>query len=465
MTKFKMTKILIALGIVQGCGTAISRVNSTLSHGADSVADDRQIQVDLTVAYSLKPIDFLIVEENGYALNQDPFGTRLALAHSTFAARVYESSLDFHLAVLDANYQPPTEETDPNADPERILASANPLASMLRFNVVEPSAKTPPPVGEASFLDSNTPQLVSLINARLSLTAARNSKSLRPFAAVRHALVNAATIGNPDNKFLRKGAFLALMFVASSDEKDEQLSAPDMQVFLDTTVGAANWSVSLIAPDATGCIRDDAGHRTTSEKYVKRNAMLNLVKQSGGRFLSICSASYNAFFSDYATTAGGNDFFNVNLSAPALWTSIKMSSHGRPLTGWQYLPGQSVLKAPTFIVNGTPINLTFEKDLGDKPNPITPFGHDILQEHQLSPAEIAFTKTVNPVLQANCNACHGAGGPQTQYVDKYAALIVHKADIIDRINRPTGDAQKMPKGGALSAADIATIVNFLNSSN
>lgn len=74
------------------------------------------------------------------------------------------------------------------------------------------------------------------------------------------------------------------------------------------------------------------------------------------------------------------------------------------------------------------------------------------------PVTVKFIQDIKPIIDNNCTVCHspnGASGffPLTDYT------LVKNAvdDILDRIQRPAGDPQKMPQGGSLSPTQIELI--------
>ncbi|MCJ7933393.1 MAG: hypothetical protein MUW56_07065 [Chryseobacterium sp.] len=71
---------------------------------------------------------------------------------------------------------------------------------------------------------------------------------------------------------------------------------------------------------------------------------------------------------------------------------------------------------------------------------------------------VKYTADVKPIMDNNCIGCHSAGSfkPLTTY-DQVKANI---DGIIDRIQRPNGDPEKMPKGGSISAAQINIFIKW-----
>lgn len=73
-------------------------------------------------------------------------------------------------------------------------------------------------------------------------------------------------------------------------------------------------------------------------------------------------------------------------------------------------------------------------------------------------ATVKYTANIKPIMDANCLSCHDATSfkPLTNYSQVKANI----DQIIDRIQRPNGDPQKMPQGSSLSQIQISTIVKW-----
>lgn len=71
---------------------------------------------------------------------------------------------------------------------------------------------------------------------------------------------------------------------------------------------------------------------------------------------------------------------------------------------------------------------------------------------------VKYTSDVKPIIEANCIACHSAGGSAAyQPLKSYDQVKMQIDNILDRIQRPNGDPQKMPQGSALSQPNIEII--------
>lgn len=71
---------------------------------------------------------------------------------------------------------------------------------------------------------------------------------------------------------------------------------------------------------------------------------------------------------------------------------------------------------------------------------------------------VKYTADIKPIMDNSCVGCHAAGSykPLTTYDQ-----VKNNIDgIIDRIQRPNGDPEKMPKGGSLSATQINMFIKW-----
>ncbi|MPS65788.1 MAG: hypothetical protein E2589_12970 [Chryseobacterium sp.] len=75
--------------------------------------------------------------------------------------------------------------------------------------------------------------------------------------------------------------------------------------------------------------------------------------------------------------------------------------------------------------------------------------------------KVTYNKDVKPLIDANCIVCHSAGGAASfQPWTSYTQVKNHIDNILDRIQRPVGDPQKMPQGGALSPSQINIFIKW-----
>lgn len=74
---------------------------------------------------------------------------------------------------------------------------------------------------------------------------------------------------------------------------------------------------------------------------------------------------------------------------------------------------------------------------------------------------VTYNKDVKPIIDTNCISCHAAGGSASfQPWTSYNQVKNNIDNIINRINRPIGDPQKMPQGGSLSPSQIEIITKW-----
>ncbi|MBH1960046.1 MAG: cytochrome c [Flavobacteriia bacterium] len=89
--------------------------------------------------------------------------------------------------------------------------------------------------------------------------------------------------------------------------------------------------------------------------------------------------------------------------------------------------------------------------------------YDDISEKVSLPATVAYTNDIKPLIATNCTVCHSPGGasgffPLTDYT-----LVKNAIDnILDRVQRPNGDPQKMPQGGSLSPSNIDLLKKWKN---
>ncbi|WBV61847.1 hypothetical protein PFY12_06910 [Chryseobacterium camelliae] len=77
------------------------------------------------------------------------------------------------------------------------------------------------------------------------------------------------------------------------------------------------------------------------------------------------------------------------------------------------------------------------------------------------PEKVTYAKDVKPLVDANCIVCHSPGGAASfQPWTSYTQVKTHIDNILDRIQRPVGDPQKMPQGGALSSSQINIFIKW-----
>ena len=74
---------------------------------------------------------------------------------------------------------------------------------------------------------------------------------------------------------------------------------------------------------------------------------------------------------------------------------------------------------------------------------------------------VRYEAEIKPIINANCISCHSAGGSASfQPLTSYNQVKNNIDNILDRIQRPNGDPQKMPQGGSLSASQINLFIKW-----
>lgn len=75
--------------------------------------------------------------------------------------------------------------------------------------------------------------------------------------------------------------------------------------------------------------------------------------------------------------------------------------------------------------------------------------------------KVTYAKDVKPIVDANCIVCHSAGGAAAyQPWTNYTQVKNNIDNILTRIQKPIGDPEKMPQGGALSPSQINIFIQW-----
>lgn len=87
--------------------------------------------------------------------------------------------------------------------------------------------------------------------------------------------------------------------------------------------------------------------------------------------------------------------------------------------------------------------------------------YDEISEQIPPPQMVTYNKDVKPIIDQNCIMCHAPGGAASfQPWTSYTQVKNNIDKILDRIQRPVGDPQKMPQGGALSQSQIDVFIQW-----
>jgi hypothetical protein len=80
--------------------------------------------------------------------------------------------------------------------------------------------------------------------------------------------------------------------------------------------------------------------------------------------------------------------------------------------------------------------------------------------------ETYYTENVAPILESNCTGCHSGPTPTAGLsLDSYSNVraAIKTGDVLDRVNRNSGDGGFMPNGGTkLSDANLEILQTFFD---
>ncbi|MGU3375337.1 hypothetical protein [Chryseobacterium sp. M5A1_1a] len=71
---------------------------------------------------------------------------------------------------------------------------------------------------------------------------------------------------------------------------------------------------------------------------------------------------------------------------------------------------------------------------------------------------VKYTTDIKPIMDNSCNGCHSAASFKPLVT--YDQVKNNIDGILDRIQRPNGDPERMPKGGSLSATQINLFIKW-----
>jgi hypothetical protein len=266
-----------------------------------------------------------------------------------------------------------------------------------------------------------------------------------------------------------KGAFTHIVLVASRPDVGDLATPAEVIATFDEKL-KGGWFLTVVGHPEGGCnVGDDNGtligqakkqDGTTSGREYKH---LALAKAAGskGRFVSLCERSFDGFMQGIAANPSSSSGVEVALGAKAVARSINVTSPKGLVTGWTYKPGETKLTLPGFLDPGLKLTIRFVVHDGKSPNPVaTAMAAPPLVEKQLSPDELEFLDKADGILQRTCGDCHRPGG-RTAYPGNFALFRNSAEQIKERINKPAGDAQRMPPNG-LSAGDLAALNAYID---
>lgn len=76
------------------------------------------------------------------------------------------------------------------------------------------------------------------------------------------------------------------------------------------------------------------------------------------------------------------------------------------------------------------------------------------------PDEVTYAKDIRPIVDANCMPCHAVGGSGAFPLTDYTLVKNNIDNILNRLQRPNGDPQKMPQGSSLSPSQINIFIKW-----
>lgn len=87
--------------------------------------------------------------------------------------------------------------------------------------------------------------------------------------------------------------------------------------------------------------------------------------------------------------------------------------------------------------------------------------YEEISDNTPPPALVKYTTDIKPITEANCTGCHSATGPASFLpLTSYDQVKTNIDNIIDRIERQSGDPLKMPQGGSLSQSQINLFIKW-----
>ncbi|MBT2620776.1 MULTISPECIES: c-type cytochrome [Chryseobacterium] len=75
--------------------------------------------------------------------------------------------------------------------------------------------------------------------------------------------------------------------------------------------------------------------------------------------------------------------------------------------------------------------------------------------------QVKYTTDIKPIIDANCISCHSVNGPAAyKPFTNYDLVKASIDDMLNRIQRPLGDPEKMPQGGSLPQSQINIFIKW-----
>ncbi len=424
---------------------AAAAANPTEPKSADVAAEAVQ-SFAFTAEYKPRAVDVVVIVD-GNARSNGYFAPRLTAALPLLSARLWNLAStvgSVHVAVLDHFFFDNNLKDD--------IVPPNPAAPL-----VDPSSKDK--VLKVEAMDSAA--FDAAFEARFALTGNRGGTPA-PASVLAAVATEAAKAKDSEvDGLLRKDAFLAVLMVGGSLNPSDALDASDVLAAYSGKAG--NMAISTLAPDKAGCTIADSDPpvETNPTKAPQRNLEIKLQEATGGIFGSVCEKTYTLFMDDFVTKATGTEFFPITLPAGIDSVVQIATDSGVEIKDYRFVKGAPVIEVSTRIAPGAKFSVKAVL-VGSAPKTVASAseGDDVPQagEGELSPAETAFLKDVQPKLNASCGGCH-AGRPFDP-AGGFLGSQTYKAEIARRLELPATDPQFMPKGGTLSVDDKAALLGW-----
>ena len=466
-----MKSMLKFLLVMMYLAAASCQIEPNLLKDADA---SEGIGMQLTAQYTLNKADILLLQDNSGEFADTSWRMSRAIyngnnqtlaAIQDFSTRLYFSGIDYQVGIMDTNYSNEVDVT-------------NRAGNLVSFSA------------ELGFmLDGKQPDFVNVFKQKADLDGAsgRNRRGdqrfIRPLTALKNMLEKSTDVANPENLFLRPGAFLNIIYVGFRDEVNETVTVEEAIEALNSSRGVGNWRVSVVTSPADGCVlpRTPAGDGTSRDRhthsitanstdeavyslYERQNLMMRLQEYSQGMFESICADNFEGFFKRVAKEGSDNAFFTKLLDAPANPITLKVLVNDSEVEGWKYDERAKLLYIPTSIPNGQKFSITYRTTntpgKGVFQHKVRVEELDDISGRVLTPEELVYINDVAPIL-AVCRGCHGGNNPPLR---TFADVRDASADVVRVINLPDTDPLFMPRNGTpISAADIQTIQDWADS--
>lgn len=84
-----------------------------------------------------------------------------------------------------------------------------------------------------------------------------------------------------------------------------------------------------------------------------------------------------------------------------------------------------------------------------------------ISDNTPAPEVVRYETNIKPIIENRCMGCHSVGGPASfRPLTNYIEVRTHIDNIINRIQRPSGDPLRMPPSGSLSQSQIDFFIQW-----